>query len=1001
MAGATGNGGGMLPDNWIEVAKTVLIATLLLICVLVYLLRNKQSILENLNKQTKQMLLRKGKVYSNDPASGESIGISVEILPYIQEETEENGHQGGSQEVIQTRNKKIRQIMPENTDDLLRFLTEQKIRFLVGQGGMGKTSLLLYIANLVSSQPITFRRKHQNTLVQFVSAAQFNELAEENPKRENVLISVIKQRLVEIKRISLLDELNVTIISDAYKALGYLLRRKYIRLFFPKGDWSSFESKRRKEDYYDFKLLLLLDGYDELNKQARDILHRELNQIKKDTNGSVSVIATSRYKPGVHIDCSCDLQPLSEDQIGNYSGENKIPSGCNEILNKPITLTMYCKTSKLDEETTGLPFHKIDSASDLYWNYLCSFLNRSVEQQESLEIRTKKAILLFLVLPRLAMELEAKGDKKKFSLNNSDFRECIRHITENKKVLLGKFNPVFGEAIIDSSFLTADTGIAKWLEEIGVDSKATKFVEEFLKKELSIIDYKPNEPHDLKYSFAHTYYRNFLAAVYRVQRDVATLCERDDAEDEDTYTPYHYAVCEKLPDISLVLRKFYYELIAYHFRNVLKNEQRDSFANNSVRYNGLLSDLHYYGDAENNKHPQQLYDRNYEAALKFAEKAISIGEKRIKNLKNPDEMNGKTDLVFLCWVRWCATHIIQKDLPEPDESQKKRAYEYSKANSLAEGYGEFIGYDKLAAMLNTTGFLTQELIENELRTIPLKDKTGKYLSNSERLRLRWLECLQKGKKNRYHYSFNKHAYWLETELKKIHPGKSDFQEKLNEIYELFLQSYDCKPNDYYALSRIMFYEICYGEYIDKHIRKDMDGLINDAEKSMSKQLSFHKSTELYGYDNFCENAGFWFLIKMLSGGVEPTLGVFEDKINDWGSELCKIRAASISLESAQQAAYYYKKLYVSVYDQLGGSIEGNPNGAKTLCKAVVAYRFIQWVCQNCKEDFRITLEDICLDEKATQLQLKKVFGGKPNKFFREDRYWKLYEILQKHQTVEV
>jgi hypothetical protein len=67
----------------------------------------------------------------------------------------------------------------------------------------------------------------------------------------------------------------------------------------------------------------------------------------------------------------------------------------------------------------------------------------------------------------------------------------------------------------------------------------------------------------------------------------------------------------------------------------------------------------------------------------------------------------------------------------------------------------------------------------------------------------------------------------------------------------------------------------------------------------------------------------------------------------------------------------------------------------------VAYRFIQWVCQNCKEDFQITLEDICSDEEVTQLQLEKVFGGKPNKFFREDRYWKLYEILQKHQTVEV
>lgn len=965
-------------DFWLDAAKIAFLLTLVMVCIVIYLLNTKGKVLRKLNKQTRKMLMDRQIIYTRGDNLKKSTGICADILPDAYD----------SKNTFQLK----------NVSEFLSCLMKKPVNSLVGQGGMGKTSVLLYIAEQVLNTPHKFRLSGR-ILVQVVTASQINDLVEQNPNQTQVLLPTIRQRVFAPKHTPILEALNSENLAKAEKFLNVSLKDKYNKLFFPNRTWSSFECRRKKKKGYDFRLLFLVDGYDELTQQARNALQDELSRIRTETSGSVSVIITSRYKPDTTMDSSYELQPLRKDQIENYISNNLAtknrPANYESMLDTPIMLTMYCKTCRVMDFNPSIPFHRtIDSMSDIYWNYFCSLLTRSGARRESEQILAKKVVLLFLVLPRLAMELEANGDRKHFSLDRDDvFGECIRHIIQNKQVLLGNFNPVFSRLISGESYLT--TGIVEWLDKIGCDTEATDFVSRFL-KETAVIRYESDVHNNLRYSFAHTYYRNFLAAVYRVQRDVATLYEVNDGR--NVYIPYQYAACERLPDISLVLRKFYYELIAYHFRHELSTQSREQFFVCSVRYNSLLSDIYYYGDAENMVYGESLrYEHNFVTAFKHAQQAIAIGQSRIEGLDQPDEMNKRTDLLLLCWVRWNATHLIQFDLGPTEQALKNLAYEYSKANSLAEGYGEFIGYDKLAQMLYTKNYLPEHIINEERELILPTDRNNKSRSEEERLRLRWLECLQRGKNNRYHFSFNKHAIWLERELMMCQVDGQVFWDRLNEIYGLLKESYACKPNDYYALSRIMFYEICYGEYIANHIKERMDDLIGRAKKSMSQQLAFHKTSELYGYNNFCENAGFWFLMKMVSRATKPTLSSFWELI----SKPWQIRSMPICMESAQQAADYYKKLYVSVYDQLSGSIDNKPNEAKTLCKAVVAYRFIQWVCQNCKEDFRITLEDICSDEEATQLQLEKIFGGEPNEFFREDRYWKLYKILQEHQTVEV
>ena len=980
---------------------------LILVSIVLYLLITKKKIVRRLKCYTEQELKEKLTAYRLDTQlenENEETLIRDSILPTIK-------CNNGS-------------VDPTDSLSLCNFAMERKIRCLIGAGGFGKTSLLLYIADNFFKKKIKMRQKtvtegSSNVLVQLFTAEQLNEVPLSNMQKNNCLLRIIKERTIPNKdasficRQEVIEQSKILSLLKIPKTLG---QNKSKQLISPKDTWASFETKRKRKtsknkSNYDFRLLLLIDGYNELNDSGREILNSELDCITRDTHGSVSVIITSRYNPGKWPESACDLCELSIEQIDQYINESvtstnstmndqfRLSPEIKKLLTRPILLTMYCQTCKMirDLENPKIPFHRITSMSDIYWNYLCSHLVRTVQKveqgQESKESLTHKVIILFFVLPCVAMEREA-NDKVGLHFSMKDFQDAVEHIKKNKDVLLGNYNRELSSIISDDALHNLD----------GLDGM---FEQNLKAQDFPMVALSDKNTGNRKYAFTHEFHRNFFAAVYRIQRDTATLYDADD--DNNKYIPYIYSACEKLPDISLVIRKFYYELAAYYFRHVLAHSDRNELISNSVRYNSLLSDMYYYGDAFNTTYPKALqFEQSMEKSLKCSETAISIGMGRIRNIdySNPDEMNKKTDMTNLCWARWNATHIIQFDMKSFCSDQnmlkqyREKAYQYSKANSQATGYGEFIGYDKLAHMLYEKGFLPDHIRNKELEAIPETDDSGKIRTKEMRIRLLCHEYLQHGQHSGYHFSFNKEAIWLEKDLMCIQNSDTqDFARLLNQIYYLLDMSYNCKQNDYYALSRMLFYRICYRDKLTGCFENSIPTLIDKATSSMSKQLSFHGTNEIYGYDNFCENAGFWYLMQMFSKNSEPNLTDVMELINKISKS--QELGCEFDQEAMIQAADYYKKLFISAHTKLGETFDNvdkkNDGVVKTRLKAVIAYQFVQYIYNSYSGNTRTcSIEDLCSEQDLDVIdrQFEKYLNGKENRFFMEDRYTTIYNCYR-------
>lgn len=1001
--------------NWLkeaistlEVIKNIgtlfLFLGLILVSIVLYLFITKKKIINRLKNITKQELKEKQTAYRLDTQlenENEETLIRDSILP-----------------TIKCNN---RSVYPADGLSLCNFAMERKIRCLIGAGGYGKTSLLLHIAAKFSKKKIKMRQKEikdgsSNVLVQLFTADQLNEVPHPNTQNNNCLLRIIKERTIPNKDASFLNSQEVieqSSILSLLKTTKGLRQNKSKRLISPKDTWASFEAKRKNgknKSCYDFRLLLLIDGYNELNDSVREMLNRELDCIDRNTHGSVSVVVTSRYKPGKWPESACDLCELRIEQIDQYINESvtstnstmnnqfRLSPEMKKLLTRPILLTMYCQTCKMtrDLQNYKIPFHSITSMSDIYWNYLCSHLVRSVkiveQGQESKESLTHKVIILFFVLPCVAMEREANDNGLNFSMK--DFQDAVKHIKKNKDVLLGNYNQ-------ELSSIISDEALQNLADLEGI------FAQNVSARELPMIQCIEQSKGNRRYAFTHEFHRNFFAAVYRIQRDTATLYDADN--DKNRYIPYIYSACEKLPDISLVIRKFYYELVAYYFRHVLTHSDRNELISNSVRYNSLLSDMYYYGDAFKDTYPEALqFEQNMEKSLKCSEAAISIGIGRIRNIdySNPDEMNKKTDMTNLCWARWNATHIIQFDMKSFCSNQnmlkqyREKAYQYSKANSQATGYGEFIGYDKLAHMLYEKGFLPDHIRNKELEAIPETDDSGKIRTKETRIRLLCHEYLQHGQHSGYHFSFNKEAIWLERDLMCIQNSDTqNFASLLNQIYYLLEMSYKCKQNDYYALSRMLFYRICYRDKLTGCFEDSIPTLIDKATSSMSKQLSFHGTNEIYGYDNFCENAGFWYLMQMFSKNSKPNLTNVMELINKISKS--QELGCEFDQEAMIQAADYYKKLFISAHTKLGGTFDivdkKNDGVVKTRLKAVIAYQFVRYIYNSYGSNTgTYPIEALCgeQDLNVVDLQFEKYLNGKENRFFMEERYTTIYNCYR-------
>lgn len=904
-------------------------------------------------------------------------------------------------------------------EELLEFITGgATVKYLIGEGGSGKSSMLLYFASKLRDRTKrkTFLKKDTPIVGHLLTYHDFEQLPDCSGSQ---ILNIIRQR--------------ITVPGGENKISATVeehLRKRFIDA--DKMNWKDYQRKRRRGKGYGFKLVLLIDGYNEFESDIRDMLNREISAIRMDARESVCVIMTSRYADKQSDISVYRLDELNGNQIVRYIKEQQkaMPDPINmkfgltdenakAFLKRPILLSMYCDTCTSIGELDGveLPLHTIESVSDIYWNYMCSHLfttnNRAVSTAGK-ELLARKAVVLFYILPYIAMQLEAK---RKMEISPEDLGYFVELFFRNKAIFTNYRYPGLDKIIKDSSI---------WDE---VKAWSANQLRSYLIEEISVMEYSGSN-----YRFTHELHRNFYAAVYRMQRDIATLKEpelpRNIGLEVGTLSReavrYTYSHCEILPDISLAIRKFYYELIAYYFRHLLSDKKRRSLARSSVRYNNLMSDLYYYGDAQLAHGCKDLvFCMDKGLALKSAERAIQIGENRIREhrcavkqydiggkryafVKDAAEADRYTDMLLLCWARWTATHIIQNFPNQINQSGKTieeyraDAYAYSKANSYAVGFGEYFGSDKLAQMLYSGKFLSSDVMRYELT----HDEEGKRLETPMDVLDKCIYYLQPGKAAAYHFSFNKHALWLETSIRNLTHNYDKFQNTVKEIYALLVQSYQCRAIDYYALSRILFYRICYSDIIDREYLEQpgkdtldvpIPELISNANNQIYDQLQFYGPNEIYGYENFCENAGFWYIMKIFSDEKVPDMKKTKDflfGIVEHGADA--VRENDIHVDAVEKAYGYYSRLVQSVLDSSSGNAlklkEEQPGKFKTLCKGVISCSFLLELSKAFGEE--LGLPDVC---EAQNMEIvctaakEYLDDERINRFFHEERYSLIYQ----------
>lgn len=880
-----------------------------------------------------------------------------------------------------------------------------KVYFIVGEGGSGKTTLLLYLAEWFCKHTIKLYHPQincdcSNVIAQLVTSRELNEIELVHDKKTSFLLTLISDNIQNMNH---------------SKKINKKIYNRLRKIFAAQPTWEKFKIARAKRKCLhkganDFRLLLLIDGYNELNSSIQMRLDEELRQLNDLEGDCVKVIVSSRYKHSVSGAVTYKVQALSEEQIKPFLQKDAPVIDLN-LLKSPIRLSMYCRTYTLHDalKTNELPINdSIITASNIYWNYMCSHLLKSIicskGTEKDKESIGHKAIILFYVLPYMAMILEA-DNKMEFSLE--DFSHTYNVFCKNMELF---------KLRTDLAGLTELVSEEHW-DSLSSD-KAASMLDSFLVKEIALIRKKKNSRISKPYVFCHQLYRNFYAAVYRVQRDICTLFE-DNLTSPDRAIPiqYKYSDCEKLPDISLVVRKFYYELVGYYIMKTLGNDERTDLLPRSVRLNSLLSDLHYYGDAY-----LVGIEQNYKSALEYAEKAIEIAVERIKNIDVVEEQAQKTDMTLLCWIRWCAIHIIQKfkgqiciGLEDPDTKYMeyvRRSYEYAKDSTRATDYGEFVGYDKLAQMLINSRsteakerYLPDDIINRELA-----DTTG--MTVCDKMTHKILEYLKKGEDKGYHYSFSKHAFHFgEEPAKKCGPDNERFGEYISIAYKNYQESYRNKESDIYALARIIFLAICYNDILDIQ-DKEIFGLIKHAEPLINDMLQLSSPTEIYGYINFCENVAFYYLYKLILPDKD-TLN--SKKFVEIIKQATKGENGCIQvINNIDEPESYFSKLFSAVMEvkakantQLGSLqlpidnwtedtakifisfIKDDKSGHPI--KAFIAYMFAIYVKKGFPEkNIEITTRVLkVIVESSPENPLLKT----PNWFFKEERYSVMLQFL--------
>lgn len=284
---------------------------------------------------------------------------------------------------------------------------------LIGEGGTGKTSLLLSLwEHLVTCDQCT------NYFVNMVKLNQINNMSENEASR--FLITEFSKKL-------LFDDtyLSKKQINDAFKMLS---------------------ATGRQADKC--KYVLLLDGFNEIRSEYQKKIISQFNELECCQN--VIIVLTSRFRLGpqqlAYAFFPAWISPLSEETVSDYLEQHGKgpPEHFYRLLCNPMMLTVYCETNRLNQENSGSRLflfpEKIETKYDLMRAFFEGLACKEYNLDGNLTSLVGNLFAYNYILPHIAAEMDDQYD-----CSYQKVKACIKSVCTFAKENSSIFRAAFDE----------------------------------------------------------------------------------------------------------------------------------------------------------------------------------------------------------------------------------------------------------------------------------------------------------------------------------------------------------------------------------------------------------------------------------------------------------------------------------------------------------------------------------------------------------------------------
>lgn len=531
-------------------------------------------------------------------------------------------------------------------------------------------------------------------------------------------------------------------------------------------DWVTFSDFIRSSAD---RIVLLADGYNEMQESAKDEFLEELKQIKVLKNPLIKVLISSRYLPELCYDGAYEAQRLDEKIIRAYLNKNNIKeneyASVLNFITTPFLLSMYTNNYIGEQENFlgilgQLEFrHEIKNPTDILWNFSRRLIAKKMNEADNARQRQKQYIIWTHIVPFIASQMEKK---QIFEFTAEWFDKIIKG-----------FCPGIINSCPETSrychALTKNFISPNWNCKDIIDDRENLFRCLCNDAVCYYSDY-------MSYGFTHQIYRDFFAALDEYNRSFYTIFSNQEFHDK--------------PVLSPNIRYYYYNL--FNKEELYSLYDRYKQKKNYLKYSfnkvcNIISDSYYYRD----NIQFQVVDY-LDTAIKYAKQSADNG----------DDMS-----------QWNMSYLYRRKFEnEPPENTETReryfniSYNYAK---MAEKSGYNEGYDCEAHF-----YIDPKYDPYLAKRLGLKDtsKLDKYLDA--------LIMLRKAEQKNYGFAYNKHA-------KLIEQNKITSESPIEEAYYCYRQS--AETGDLYAAANMGEYIYFFHNHL-KEFNKNQLSSIQAAHK---------------------------------------------------------------------------------------------------------------------------------------------------------------------------